>query len=164
MVDIVVLVDLLLLILSQQPLIISHVLVLIQPWLQFEGNLVVLLDLVEVQLSLTLPIIPTAADCHLLGPWDLLGLEAETVEFTLEAGRVLEDFLELVDVLPLLFPVVTLRVVKQSYLLILSLVLSSCYFELPDLVLNLQPVYVNLILHAVKLVVPASRYIFLFNH
>lgn len=164
MVDIVVLVDLLLLILSQQPLIISHVLVLIQPWLQFEGNLVVLLDLVKVQLSLTLPVIPTATDCHLLGARDLLGLEAETVEFTLEAGRVLEDFLELVDVLPLLFPVVTLRVVKQSDLLILSLILSSGYFELPDLVLNLQPVYVNLVLHTVKLVVPASCNIFLFNH
>lgn len=122
------------------------------------------MDLVEVQLCLALPIIPTAADCHLLRPRDFLGLEAEAMQFALEAGCVLEDLLELVDVLPLLFPVVTLRVVEQGYLLILSLIFSSGYFELPDLVFYLQPIYVNLVLHAIKLVVPTSRNILLFNH
>ena len=86
------------------------------------------------------------------------------MQLALEAGCVLEHLLELVDVLPFLLPVVALRVVEQGYLFVFCLVLAPSYLELADLILHLQPIYVDLVLHAVKLVVPPSRNVLLLNH
>lgn len=108
MIDVVALIGLLLFVFSQHPLIVSHILVLIMSGLELESHLVILLDFVEIEVCMTLPIIPTSANSHLFRPWDLLRLIAETVRLTLQPRSVFEDLLELFNVLPLRPPVVFL--------------------------------------------------------
>ena len=48
--------------------------------------------------------------------------------------------------------------------MLLGSVLIIGHFELLDLMFHLHPIDVNLILHAIKLVIPPTGYIFLLNH
>jgi hypothetical protein len=48
--------------------------------------------------------------------------------------------------------------------MLLSSILIISHFELFDLMLHFHPVNINLILHAVKLIVPSSSHIFFLDH
>lgn len=159
----IVQIDLLLLVFCQHPLSVLNVFVKVGPWLQLEWDLVVLLDLVEDQAGVGFPFIPTAADEDLLWTGDGLCLEAETVQFTLQSWCVLQYSLELLNMVPLFPPILPFIEAEQLEILILLGFPIRLHSQLLNLPVHLLPINVNLILHAIELIIPPSGNILLLD-
>lgn len=111
---------LLLVAVTQNPLVVHHVLVDIAARLQLESSFVIFVDFGKHQLRLGSPVIPAANYKHLFGSRDPLGLIAEGVRLDFQSRCTLQHIFEFPYDLPLWFPVILSLVVEQFDLFCLT--------------------------------------------
>ena len=83
------------------------------------------------------------------------------MRFDFESGCTLQHVFELFDDFPLWFPMFFFLIVEEFDLFSLANLCLCVFSELLYFSLNFDPVNIYLVLQPIKLIVPASRYIFL---